>query len=658
MAMSVDTPLDILFEPFQINGLTLKNRLVQTSMYSWFASSEGEVSERHFAYMLERARGGAGLIMVENTCVDWANGRGSGIPIRIDEDRFIPGLNDLANALHREGAKIGVQLYHAGRQSDARARLVRAGIATDQPPPISASNVTSTAIGDQPRPMTIDEIDEMVERFAAAALRALNAGIDVIEIHAVHGYLLTQFFSPQTNHRTDEYGGTVENRARFTRRVVRRVREVVGDGFPLICRFSADERVLGGASVEENLQLARWLAEDGIDVFNVSAGTYESRQWIYTPAGVEPGSLVPLAAAVKEATARPVVGISRLGMDLDLAASFVASGAIDLVGMGRSQLADPHTVLKTEQGRRAEIRPCIATGECAREFIAKQKRMQCAVNPELGNEFRRTMQLSTRPRRVVVIGAGPAGMEAARSAAIRGHEVVLLEAASDVGGQLRHCSGPKFHRSEMTALLAWWKNELERLTVEVRLGVQVKPDDVTSFGADQVLIASGAVWEQPKDLLALFGPSESSHDVLLDPSEQADAVLVVGGTEAGLNAALALSDGGRQVTLVDDGLIGQEISDLIRNEMLRQAQAAGVRLLEHTAVIAARQSAGSWAVELAQNGEKLRIEVKSVVLSAIPHEGVGPWASVPDARFIGTVAQPTGRLYQATQDGFWATVDP
>jgi NADPH-dependent 2,4-dienoyl-CoA reductase/sulfur reductase-like enzyme len=405
------------------------------------------------------------------------------------------------------------------------------------------------------------------------------------------------------------------------------------------------------------LQLARWLAEDGIDVFNVSAGTYESRQWIYTPAGVEPGSLVPLATAVKEATARPVVGISRLGMDLDLAASFVASGAIDLVGMGRSQLADPHTVLKTEQGRKAEIRPCIASGECAREFIAKQKRMQCAVNPELGNEFRRTLQLSRRPRRVLVVGAGPAGMEAARSAALRGHEVVLLEAASEVGGQLRHCSGPSFHRAEMTALLAWWKNELDRLRVDVRVGVQVKPDDIPRFEADQVLIASGAVWKPPKDLLALFGPCPSSHDVLLDPSAQGESVLVVGGTEAGLNAALALADGGCEVTLVDDGLIGQEISDLIRNEMLRQAKVSGVRLLEHATVTAARQSAGSWAVELAQDREKLRTEVTSVVLSATPHEGVHNWASISGARFIGTIAQPAGRLYQATQDGFWATVD-
>src|ERR1700712_2436450 len=226
--MTTAEALAPLFEPFVLNGTVLKNRLVQSAMYSWFATSEGAVSERHLAYIVERARGGAGLITIENTCVDWATGRGSGIPVRIDEDRFIPGINDLVNAVHLAGSKLAVQLYHAGRQSDHRARLVRAGIRTELEPPLSASNITSTAIGDEPRPMTIDEIDWMVERFAAAALRAVNAGVDVIEVHAVHGYLLTQFFSPQTNKRTDEYGGSIENRARFVRRVVRRVREIVG----------------------------------------------------------------------------------------------------------------------------------------------------------------------------------------------------------------------------------------------------------------------------------------------------------------------------------------------------------------------------------------------------------------------------------------------
>jgi dimethylglycine catabolism A len=650
--------LDVLFEPYAIRNLTLKNRLVQTSMYSWYATSEGEVSERHFAYMLERARGGAGLIMVENTCVDWATGRGSGFPIRIDEDRFIPGLNDLANALHREGAKIGVQLYHAGRQSDARARLVKAGIATDEPAPLSASDVTSTAIGDQPRPMTVPEIDAMVEKFAAAALRAVNAGIDVIEVHAVHGYLLTQFFSPQTNQRTDEYGGSLENRARFTRRVVRRVREVVGPDYPLICRFSADERVPGAAPVEDNMQLALWLAEDGIDVFNVSAGTYESRQWIYPPAGVEPGVLVPYATAVRQATGKPVIGISRLGMDLDKAASFVAAGAIDLVGMGRSQLADPHTVKKTREGRRAEIRPCIACAECAREFIAKQKRMQCVVNPELGNEFRRTLRQSSPRRRVVVVGAGPAGMEAARSAAIRGHDVVLLEAEQEIGGQLRHSIRPGFHRREMSALLDWWKNELERLKVDVRVGTPSDPQSLDALSADQVLVATGAVWKTPQRLTDLFGPRPTAHDVLLDPSGLGESVLVVGGTEAGLNAALTLAETERQTTLVEPALIGAEISDLMRNEMLRRADELGIRLLEHTDVTAADRRGDGWEVALTTDGGSLStLTVADVVVSASPTSGEAAWSSAPGVRFLGTVATPSGRLYQATQDGFWATAE-
>ncbi len=652
------TKLEPLFEPFSIRNMTLKNRLVQTSMYSWYATSEGEVSDRHMAYMVRRARGGAGLIMVENTCIDWETGRGSGMPIRIDEDRFIPGLNDLANALHREGAKIGVQLYHAGRQSDARARLVKAGIATDEPAPLSASDVTSTAIGDQPRPMLVSEIDDMVEKFAAAALRAVNAGIDVIEVHAVHGYLLTQFFSPQTNHRDDEYGGSLENRARFLRRVVRRVREVVGPDYPLICRFSADERVPGGASIEDNLQLARWLADDGIDVFNVSAGTYEARQWIYVPAGVEPGVLVPLATAVREATGKPVIGISRLGMDLGKAAEFVASGAIDLVGMGRSQLADPDTVAKNRAGRADDVRPCIACAECAREFIAKQKRMQCVVNPELGYEFRGTMRPAPVSRRIVVIGAGPAGMEAARSAAIRGHDVVLVEAEPEIGGQLRHSLLPRFHRNEMTSLLNWWKRELDRLKVEIRVGTRVRAEMLNDFAADQILVASGALWQPPAHLVELLGDRPTSHDVLLDVAAFAGSAVVVGGTEAGLNAALALAEAGTETTLVDDAPIGPEISDLMRNEMLHQARDAGVRIIENASVVSAGREGARSVLGLRTGGARdITVTADHAIVSLTPTSAVSEWSTEQDLRFLGTVATPTGRLYQATQDGFWATAE-
>lgn len=655
---AVGSELDALRQPFVLNGLELPNRLVQSAMYTRYATSEGEVSPRHLAYLRARARGGAGLITIENTCIDWEYGRGSGAPIGIHDDRMIPGLADLVEVVHREGALVACQLYHAGRQSDHRARYVRAGVQTGQPPGLSASDVMSAAIGDPPRAMTVPEIHDMVEKFAAGALRAVAAGFDVIEVHAVHGYLLTQFFSPQTNHRTDDYGGSLENRARFPREVVRRIREVVGPDYPLLCRFSMDERVPGAASSDDNLQLAKWFAEDGIDAFHVSAGTYESREWIYTPAGVAPGSLVPLATAVRRATGRPVVGISRLGSDLTAAAGMVARGELDLVAMGRTQLADPDTVTKTLSGRAADVRPCIACAECAREFLAKGKRVQCVVNPELGNEFMDPLRPTRCPRTVVVVGGGPAGLEAARSAATRGHRVVLLEAAAALGGRLRlGASAPAFHAAELSALLAWWTHQLSTLGVEVRLGQRATPELIDDLAADQLLIATGADWQAHDDWAALAPGATTADSALSGDAGLPGSVVVLGGNETGLNAALALAESGRQVTLLEQGaVIAPEVSDLMRNHVLRTAQAAGVTLVTGASPVDGHD--GELTVD--DGGSRRSFALDALVISATPGRPdaktwVGP-AGLPQRR-LGGARVPDGRLYRATQDGFWATYD-
>jgi NADPH-dependent 2,4-dienoyl-CoA reductase/sulfur reductase-like enzyme len=284
--------------------------------------------------------------------------------------------------------------------------------------------------------------------------------------------------------------------------------------------------------------------------------------------------------------------------------------------------------------------------------------MQCVVNPELGNEFRRLLRIAPRRRRIAIVGGGPAGMEAARSAAIRGHEVVLLEAEQEIGGQLRHSMRPTFHRREMIALLDWWKAELGRLKVEVRVGNAVTPESIDGLVADEVLIATGPVWEIPKTLLDLFGPCVTSHEVLLDLSRMKESVIVAGGTEAGLNAAIALAESGRTTSLVESAAIGPEISDLMRNEILRHAEAVGVQLLEHALVTAARRRGEEWELSLAgQDAAKRTLTAHDVVVSPIPRGGIGVWRAVPAVRFLGTVAAPTGRLYQATQDGFWATAD-
>jgi NADPH-dependent 2,4-dienoyl-CoA reductase/sulfur reductase-like enzyme len=284
--------------------------------------------------------------------------------------------------------------------------------------------------------------------------------------------------------------------------------------------------------------------------------------------------------------------------------------------------------------------------------------MQCVVNPELGNEFRRPLRIAARPRKVVVVvGAGPAGLEAARTASIRGHHVELFEAESDVGGQLRHSVQPRFHRREMTALVAWWRSEIARLGVTIRLDSPVTPEFARTLDADDVLIATGASWQVPDELIEMFGECLTSHEVLLDSSVVGESAVIVGGSEAGLNAALALSEAGRAVTLLEPGQIGAEISDLMRNEMLRQAEDAGVALLDRTRVLAAAREDRGFTLSLDGPNGRHGLSVREVVLSPLPHSAVHAWGAIPGPKFLGTVANPRGRLYQATQDGFWATAE-
>ncbi|HWI22474.1 MAG TPA: FAD-dependent oxidoreductase [Baekduia sp.] len=650
-----------LFDPITINGTRFPNRLVQSAMYSRYATTEGEVSERHLAYMDARAQGGVGLIITEDLVVEWATGRGSGAPLRVDDDLMVPGLAELAETVHRRGAKIAGQIYHAGRQSDHRTRQLLAGIASDAPPPLSASDIPSRAIVDRPRPMTIGEIEAMVERFGDAARRLVQAGFDAVEVHAVHGYLLTQFFSPESNRRTDDYGGSLENRARFVRQVVRRVREVVGPGFPIICRLSADERVPGAASVEDNMKLAAWLAEDGVDIFNVSAGTYDSREWVYTPPGVEQGSLVPLAERVKAVTERPVMGISKLGFDLELTARFVREGRIDMAAMGRTQLADPDNVRKARAGATRNIRPCIACCECAREFIAQQRRMQCVVNPELGNEFRHLLRPSVVSRRVLVVGGGPAGLEAARAAATGGHEVTLWESADELGGLLRAAARPAFHRVDMMRLIDYWTAELERLGVAVELGRTATAADIAAHPADAVFVATGTHQRVVPSGLP-DGRLRTTTEILLDGDDLGETVAILGGDEPGLNAAIYLAERGRRVTLVEAGpIIGAEISDIMRGKMISIAQELGVHIAEDCAVVEIVENSDRLRVVVERGGAAMKRGFHDVVVSGarepVRIEGLPDDGGLPArARYLGTAATPTGRLYRATQDGYWAAV--
>lgn len=621
--------LDPLFAEGKIGNLTLKNRLVQSAMHTRFASEFGEVSDRLIAYCVARARGGVSIIILENTAVDWEYGRAAGNPVRIDDDVFVTGLHDLVHAVHLEGVKVAIQLHHAGRQN--MSSNIVGGKA-----PLAPSPVQSMVGGDPPKEMTEAEIERSIDQFREGARRSKQAGFDAVEIHGSHGYLLTQFLSPATNLRIDDWGGSFENRARFGLEVTKAVRKAVGPDFPVLFRISLEERTEGGLTREEGLAFCQ-LISPYVDLLNVTAGIYESMEWIFTMQGVDPGALLPLAKAVKDSVDVPVMTISRMGWMLEDAARAVEAGEVDFVAMARTQLADPDLVEKSRRGESTRVRRCIACNECVGGFLFQGWRVQCVINPELGNEFQlaELKQRTAEPKKVLVVGGGVSGCEAARVATQRGHDVTVVERDDRLGGLLWGQGAPAFKRRELDALIVYYEAELEALGVEVRLGVEATEELLSEY--DVVLLATGteteAVPDGMLDAIAVMCSRE------LPPG---DPVTVVGSSHYGVHvAAFALEQGRRTRILPEPGF---------------ELDASGINPLLAGHVIGYLMKLG---VELPGEPESLEaIDPDGGIVLWAPHDRAPSrvFQEFVDGRRVievGTRTDTHGGLYVATQSGFW-----
>ncbi|HEY1488347.1 MAG TPA: FAD-dependent oxidoreductase [Micromonosporaceae bacterium] len=559
-----------LFEPLEFAGLCPPNRLVMAPMGSCQSDAAGYVTDQTVAYYRRRARGGVGMITVESALVSPDS---HGHEPRLHSAEFVPGMRRVVEAI-READRttvVGLQLMHPGRQ-------VTSG------PAVSPSPVPMNPAATVPHALTADEIGVVAGQYARAARYAQDAGFQFVEVHGAHGYLPSDFLSPLINRRTDGYGGDLARRARFVIEVARAI--IDATGIPLFWRLSAEELRPGGYSVEDQVQVARWLEAAGVACLSISSGTWHTLEATIAPMSAPRGHLINYASRIRAAVGVPVIAVGRLD-DPALARQVLADGAADLVMLGRGLLADPDWPRKVREDRLDEVRPCIACNACV-DLVARGRDLRCAVNPETGREATWKVLPAARPRKIMVVGGGPAGMEAARIARLRGHSVSIWERDGRLGGKLDVASRAP-SKSEVLRFRDFASHALARLGVDVHLDSDVTAELVARVDPDVVVVANGAA-----PLVPPIPGVEAPHVVdaqevlggriAVDPAEP---VVVVGGSATGCETAEELVARGVRVTIVEMlGSIGHGIEQISRRELLRNLRKAGVRVITRATVTA------------------------------------------------------------------------
>lgn len=602
-----------LLAPGRLGSLELRNRILMTPMGDNQATAGGYVTDQQIDYFEARAKGGAALLLVGSVGVTAPDGLSSPRQSAIGGDDFVPGWRRLADRVHAQGARVALQLVHNGKNAvedivAGRPLLVPSlldkvpaadplmGMLT---PEEAASMGTAAQVEAGPvryREMTRDDIARMVEAYADAVVRARDAGIDACELHAGHGYLIDNFLSPTTNHRTDEYGGSVEARARFLVEILEAIRARVGRDYPVWCRINGAELYVDGETLEDACRVAELAEAAGSDAFHVSLYADPARAIGYTEAHAThvPGRFVEAGAAVKARVGVPIITVGRLSPDD--AERALAEGKADFVAMGRKLLADPELPAKLASGTAERVRPCIYQYRCISQIFVRDH-VRCVANPRTGFESTRAEGSAGTGRRVLVVGGGPAGLEAARGAADRGHAVTLVEASDRLGGRFAFAAQTAAPNAEW---LAWAVGEVERRAIDVRLGERLDADAIVAEGFDRVVVATGAAWPRP-EVPGADRPEVATVDALgawlgeparAAADEAGRSIVVVGGNTAGLALARVARARGAEVSVLEETNVFAAAMGLVgRWRHVHEAREAGI-VLEPGATLRAIDDAG------------------------------------------------------------------
>ncbi|MFW6052587.1 MAG: FAD-dependent oxidoreductase [Desulfosalsimonas sp.] len=533
--------LGALFSPITVRNMEIPNRAVMPPMGTALCEKGGKVNDALLAYIKRRAEGGAGLLISEITAV---HPTGMVAPRQVGawDDEFIPGLEKLAEAMRSFGGRAAMQLHHAGRESAYMLKKQNA---------IGPSAVPSLIYGQAPKEMTKDDIAEIVSSFGAAASRARKAGFDAVEIHGAHGYLLTQFLSAISNHRTDEYGGSFENRARFVIEVIREIRKSVGDDFPVLLRISAEEYIKNGYTVDDITGILPELKEAGLDVIHASVGTHGSPAGVTSaPPSFETGFNVWRARRIKETAGIPVIAVGRF-TDPRPASEIIANGDADFVAFGRQILCDPDFLQKAAQDRYEEIRSCIACNQgCIEREMFEGKSVRCAINPETGQELIYPRKPAKQPKKVWIAGAGPAGLIAAYEAKRLGHDVTLFEKEAEAGGNILYaCKAP--HKEIYYDWIRWQIRQAEKAGVQIRTNTRLTAEMAAEQNPEAVILAIGGEKIIPQIPGIDLPHVHDAWQILGENTAPGKNVLVIGGGLVGMETACFLASKKSSVTLAE-----------------------------------------------------------------------------------------------------------